>query len=234
MGGAIPGTAPGIAPGTTVGATMPPGIIPTEGMPPGIAPGCVTTGIPATAGTPGTPATPLCIIPACIAAGITGTAPVICCIGGIPAIAAGAMLACGTMPGREPGTIPGTIGTAPGIGTRGAAGATAAAMGMLGITGISGLAAMGAAAMAAVFVASMGLRLPAPVGVNVGVVPVLNEAKRDGGNALGTSIPRNFKFINLHAILNSFMFIFPSESVSAKALIRKIKRERETKRTTNK
>ena len=39
------------------------------------------------------------------------------------------------------------------------------------------------------------------------------------GKALGISKPRNFKLINLHAILNSFMSIFPSASVSDKAHI---------------
>ena len=41
---------------------------------------------------------------------------------------------------------------------------------------------------------------------------------RDGGNDGGTSKPLNFKLISLHAILNSLMFIFPSESVSDNAL----------------
>lgn len=36
----------------------------------------------------------------------------------------------------------------------------------------------------------------------------------DGGNELGTSKPLSFKLISLHAMLNSLMFIFPSESVS--------------------
>lgn len=226
-GGGIAGaTPPGIAAatGTAVGATpgtMAPGIM--GGMP-GIAAGWVTTGIPATAGTPGTPGTPPCIMPACIAAGITGTAPVICCMGGIPAMAAGAILACGTMPGKEPGTMPGTMGTAPGIGTMGAAAVTgaAAAATVFGMTGTSGFET---AAATAGFVASIGLRLPAPVGVSVGVVPVLNEANNEGGNALGTSMPRSFKLISLQAILNSLMFIFPSESVSAKALIREENRK---------
>lgn len=39
-----------------------------------------------------------------------------------------------------------------------------------------------------------------------------------GGNTFGISNPRNFKLINLHAILNSFIFIFPSASVSDNAL----------------
>lgn len=49
----------------------------------------------------------------------------------------------------------------------------------------------------------------------------VNDAIKVGGSAFGTSNPRNFKLINLHAMLNSFMFIFPSESVSANPLIEK-------------
>lgn len=219
-GGGIPGTAVGMTPGTTgipgtpagtTPGTIPPGIIGTVGIP-GIPPGCVTMGIPATPVTPGIPA-----FAGIIADGITGTAPATCCIGGMPTIAEGAILACGTIPGKVPGTIPGTMGTAPAIGAIGTAvGIAAAAIAtfVIGCGGISGFTAA-----ATPFRGSMGLRLPAPVGVNVGVVPIeLSEAKSVGGNALGTSMPRNFRFISLHAILNSLMFIFPSESVSAKAL----------------
>lgn len=57
------------------------------------------------------------------------------------------------------------------------------------------------------------------VGVMVGVVPIaVKETNNEGGKTFGTSIPRNFKLINLHAILNSLISILPSESVSAKAL----------------
>lgn len=64
-----------------------------------------------------------------------------------------------------------------------------------------------------------GLKLPAPVGVNVGVDPkAVNEAIIVGGSCFGISNPRNFKFTNLHAMLNSLMFILPSRSVSASAL----------------
>lgn len=57
------------------------------------------------------------------------------------------------------------------------------------------------------------------VGVRVGVPPTAaNEASNVGGNTFGISNPRNFKLINLQAILNSFTFILPSASVSASAL----------------
>lgn len=41
---------------------------------------------------------------------------------------------------------------------------------------------------------------------------------RAGGKPLGISNPRNFILINLHAILNSFISIFPSTFVSDNAL----------------
>lgn len=52
-------------------------------------------------------------------------------------------------------------------------------------------------------------------------LPVEKDFKlcmRTGGNALGISKPRNFKLISLQAILNSFISIFPSASVSDNAL----------------
>lgn len=55
-----------------------------------------------------------------------------------------------------------------------------------------------------------------------GGVMILNEAINCGGSTFGTSKPRNFRFINLQAIENSFMSIFPSASVSAKALKQKL------------
>lgn len=79
--------------------------------------------------------------------------------------------------------------------------------------------------------ALIGLSDASPLGVSVGVpATALNEAIRVGGNALGISIPRNFKLINLHAMLNSSMFIFPSESVSAKALNSHQMQKHETKK----
>jgi len=48
-----------------------------------------------------------------------------------------------------------------------------------------------------------------------GAFIICNKA---GGNVFGSSNPRSFRLINLQAILNSFMFILPSESVSAKPL----------------
>ena len=69
------------------------------------------------------------------------------------------------------------------------------------------------------FSGSNGLKLPKPVGVSVGVPPTaVSDAKSVGGNDFGISKLRNFKFINLHAMLNSSMFILPSESVSARDL----------------
>lgn len=44
------------------------------------------------------------------------------------------------------------------------------------------------------------------------------EAKSWGGRTFGTSNPRSFRLISLQAIENSFMSIFPSASVSARAL----------------
>ena len=202
--GGTPGTAaggitPGI-PGTTPG-TMP-GIIGTAGT----TPGCVTTGIPATPATPGTP-----VADGIMAEGITGTAPATCCIGGMPTIDAGAILACGTIPGNVPGTIPGTIGTAPAIGAIGAAvGTVAAAIATFAIAGAGGTS--GFTEVATLFKGSKGLRLPAPVGVNVGVVPIdVKETSNDGGKALGTSMPRNFKFINLHALTAFSFFVEMNE-----------------------
>lgn len=70
-----------------------------------------------------------------------------------------------------------------------------------------------------VFIMVTGLKLPAPVGVNVGVDPkAVKEAIIVGGSCFGISNPRNFKLTNLHAMLNSLMFILPSRSVSASAL----------------
>lgn len=64
-----------------------------------------------------------------------------------------------------------------------------------------------------------GLSAPKPVGVSVGVPPTdARDASNVGGNIFGISNPRNFKFISLHAMLNSFIFILPSVSVSARAL----------------
>lgn len=58
-----------------------------------------------------------------------------------------------------------------------------------------------------------------PGGVIMGVPPaVVSELSRVGGICLGTSNPRNFKLINLQAILNSIRVIFPSASVSARPL----------------
>lgn len=60
-------------------------------------------------------------------------------------------------------------------------------------------------------IAETGLMLPAPVGVKMGVDPTaIKDAIIVGGSCLGTSKPRIFKFTNLHAILNSLIFIFPS------------------------
>ena len=67
------------------------------------------------------------------------------------------------------------------------------------------------------FNGSRGLR--PEVGVRVGVPPTaVREATNVGGRVFGISKPRSFKLINLHAILNSPRVIFPSESVSARAL----------------
>lgn len=44
------------------------------------------------------------------------------------------------------------------------------------------------------------------------------DARSCGGRTLGTSNPRSFKLINLQAMENSFISIFPSASVSASAL----------------
>lgn len=51
-----------------------------------------------------------------------------------------------------------------------------------------------------------------------GGVWIFNDASNDGGNTAGISNPRNFRLINLQAMENSFMSIFPSASVSAKPL----------------
>lgn len=63
---------------------------------------------------------------------------------------------------------------------------------------------------------STGLKLP--VGVRIGVPTCFKDAIRVGGNVFGTSTFLSFKLINLHAMLNSIKFIFPSASVSASAL----------------
>lgn len=47
---------------------------------------------------------------------------------------------------------------------------------------------------------------------------LFTEFNRAGGKTVGISKPRNFRLINLHAIENSLMSIFPSASVSAKDL----------------
>lgn len=47
--------------------------------------------------------------------------------------------------------------------------------------------------------------------------------KRLGGSTLGNSKFRSFRLINLHAMLNSSIFIFPSASVSASDLKHKMK-----------
>lgn len=71
------------------------------------------------------------------------------------------------------------------------------------------------------FSSSIGL---SPVGVRVGVPPTeVNDAINTGGKALGISNPRSFKLMSLQAMLNSIMFIFPSESVSANDLFIEIK-----------
>lgn len=71
----------------------------------------------------------------------------------------------------------------------------------------------------------MGLRLAAPVGVRMGVDPkAVRDAIIVGGSCFGISNPRNFKLTNLHAILNSLMFILPSRSVSAKDLQMKVQK----------
>lgn len=68
---------------------------------------------------------------------------------------------------------------------------------------------------------SIGLiELVEPRGVIEGVFtpsPV-REASKLGGRTLGTSMPRSLRLISLQAMLNSLMFILPSESVSARAL----------------
>lgn len=46
----------------------------------------------------------------------------------------------------------------------------------------------------------------------------LIEFIKDGGKTFGISVPLNFKCINLHAIENSLISIFPSASVSDSAL----------------
>lgn len=52
-------------------------------------------------------------------------------------------------------------------------------------------------------------------------LPVETDFKlwiRDEGNVLGISNPRSFRVINLQAMQNSFISIFPSASVSDSAL----------------
>lgn len=201
----IPGTGTPPATGGTIPDIIPavptPGIVPTPGTPgipeelTGIAPGGITL--------PGKtiPAVPAALIGICTGnpdGGIPETTPVV--------IVAGK--ACGNTPGNVPGTIPGTAGTAPGN--------VAPEIGTLGDTpGI-----IGGLTLADIdFNGSRGLKLPVAVGVIVDVHPTVDsEASNVGGKTFGRSIPRSFKLINLHAILNSLMFIFPSESVSARAL----------------
>ncbi|KNC27644.1 hypothetical protein FF38_07077 [Lucilia cuprina] len=118
-------------------------------------------------------------------------------MGGIPAMAVGAILACGTIPGNVPGTMPGTMGTAPAMGAMGAAvGTEAAAIAtfVIGAGGISGFTEP-----ATLLRGSKGLKLPAPVGVRVGVVPIdVNETNSVGGKALGTSMPRKIECNKMH------------------------------------
>lgn len=91
--------------------------------------------------------------------------------------------------------------------------------GCMGIGGRPGGIAWFTGGLTNDFNGSNGLKLPAPVGVRVGVPPTADsDAIKTGGRVVGTSNPRNFKLINLHAMLNSSMFILPSESVSASAL----------------
>lgn len=129
-----------------------------------------------------------------------------------------------------PGNVPGTMGTGPAaVGTIGTAPAAAgingtpvaATAGIIGTAAAAGAVTAGGAATI-VLRGSKPARLPAAaadVGVMVGVPPgVSKEDNRVGGNTLGTSMPRSFKLINLHAMLNSLMFILPSASVSANAL----------------
>lgn len=159
------------------------------------------------------------IIPGCMAGGITGTAPGICCTV-IAAVATAGVgtFGCDTMLGVAPGIMADTIvGLTPPAITIGATVAADAAVAVVAI--ISTDLTNGDTAPGIHFAGSKGLKLPGPVGVIVGVVPsVDNEANNVGGKALGTSMPRNFKPINLQAMLNSFIFILPSESVSANAL----------------
>lgn len=71
-----------------------------------------------------------------------------------------------------------------------------------------------------IFVMSTGALISAEFG-NGGIAggeSAFKEAINWGGRTLGTSNPRSFKFINLQAMENSFMSIFPSASVSASAL----------------
>lgn len=47
---------------------------------------------------------------------------------------------------------------------------------------------------------------------------ILRDAHSDGGKPFGISKPLSLRLINLHAIENSLMSIFPSASVSARPL----------------
>lgn len=130
----------------------------------------------------------------------------ICRLGGL--LCGGETIAAGTATGM------GTTGTGTGAGIGGTTiGGAAIATGTAGGT---------AAAM--LLSGSMGLiELVEPRGVIVGVGPPMaaasvRELSNVGGKVLGTSKPRSFRLISLQAMLNSLMFIFPSESVSASAL----------------
>lgn len=90
-----------------------------------------------------------------------------------------------------------TVATATGGATTGTTGATA---GTIPLSGSKGLK-----------------ELVEPRGVIKGTSPVRDDS-RLGGRTLGTSMPRNLRLISLQAMLNSLMFILPSESVSARAL----------------
>jgi len=105
-------------------------------------------------------------------------------------------LAKSTTPGGE-------ITAATGGGATTGGGTTAATGGTIPLSGSKGL-----------------MELVEPRGVIEGVFwpsPV-REASRLGGRTLGTSMPRSLRLISLQAMLNSLMFILPSESVSARAL----------------
>lgn len=144
------------------------------------------------------------------------TTPGICCIGTAAFVAAvgitpivmfaGGTAAGNTVAAKGGGTTAGLMGALaalelPIIGAAAVVAATAA------LTAVAAILASGcftAAAAGNVFNGSIGLILPVPVGVMVGVVPTaISDDNSVGGKAFGTSIPRSFKLINLQAILNS-------------------------------